>query len=85
MAGKFVSPFLVDPDKIPPLVLTAEDFVPAADNEKEAMVEKHKSVSYWRDAARRFRANTVSMVALAIFIICLFFAFCIGCVIRAAN
>ncbi|MBQ9664684.1 MAG: ABC transporter permease [Oscillospiraceae bacterium] len=39
------------------------------------MVEKHKSVSYWKDAWRRFRANTVSMVALGIFIVCLFFAF----------
>ena len=39
------------------------------------MVEKHKSVSYWRDAWRRFRANTVSMVALGIFALCLLFAF----------
>ena len=39
------------------------------------MVEKHKSVSYWRDAWRRFRSNTVSMVALFIFILCLVFAF----------
>ena len=75
MDAKFakISPFQVDPDKIPPL--TAEDFAPAADKEKEAMVEKHKSVSYWRDAWRRFRANTVSMVALGIFILCLLFAF----------
>ena len=75
MDAKFakISPFQVDPDKIPPL--TDEDFVPAAENEKEAMVETHKSVSYWRDAWRRFRANTVSMVALGIFVLCLFFAF----------
>ena len=75
MDAKFakISPFQVDPDKIPPL--TDEDFAPAAENEKEAMVEKHKSVSYWRDAWRRFRANTVSMVALGIFILCLLFAF----------
>ena len=75
MDGKFakLSPFQVDPDKIPPL--KAEDFTPAADEEKAAMVEKHKSVSYWRDAWRRFRANTVSMVALAVFTLCLLFAF----------
>ncbi len=75
MDAKFakISPFQVDPDKIPPL--TADDFAPAGDKEKEAMVEKHKSVSYWRDAWRRFRANTVSMVALGIFILCLLFAF----------
>ena len=39
------------------------------------MVQMHKSVSYWRDAWRRFKANTVSMVALAVFILCLLFAF----------
>ena len=77
MDGLFakLSPFQVDPDRIPPLDLSAEDFAPAEDSEKEAMVEMHKSVSYWRDAWRRFRANTVSMVALAIFIVCLLFAF----------
>ena len=68
-----ISPFHVDPDKIPPL--TEEDFAPAGENEKAAMVELHKSVSYWRDAWRRFKANTVSMVALAIFVLCLLFAF----------
>ena len=75
MDGKFakLSPFQVDSDKIPPL--SAEDFAPAAEEEKAAMVEKHKSVSYWRDAWRRFRANTVSMVALAVFTLCLLFAF----------
>jgi ABC-type dipeptide/oligopeptide/nickel transport system permease subunit len=39
------------------------------------MVEVRKSVSYWRDAARRFKKNTVSMVALGVFIIVLLFAF----------
>ena len=39
------------------------------------MVEIRKSVSYWRDAARRFKRNTVSMVALVVFLIILFFAF----------
>ncbi len=77
MDGLFakLSPFQVDPDRIPALDLRAEDFAPAEEKEKEAMVEMHKSVSYWRDAWRRFRANTVSMVALAIFILCLLFAF----------
>ncbi|MBR5768857.1 MAG: ABC transporter permease, partial [Clostridia bacterium] len=78
MNGRFskFSPFHVDPEKIEKTFsLTAEDFVPANDEEKAAMEEKHKSVSYWRDAWRRFRSNTVSMVALVIFIICLLFAF----------
>ena len=78
MNGKFakISPFQVDPDRIPDtLSFDPDDFAAASDSEKENMVEKHKSVSYWRDAWRRFRANTVSMVALAIFILVLLFAF----------
>ncbi|MBQ3706001.1 MAG: ABC transporter permease [Clostridia bacterium] len=39
------------------------------------MVEEHKSVSYWKDAWRRFRANRVSMVSLFVFILLLLFAF----------
>ncbi len=75
MDGKFarISPFQVDPDKIP--ALTAEDFAPAGESEKASMVQMHKSISYWRDAWRRFKANTVSMVALAVFLLCLLFAF----------
>ncbi len=71
-----LSPFQVDPDKIEETFgLTADDFQAATDTEKESVVYKHKSVSYWRDAARRFKANTVSMVALFVFILCLLFAF----------
>ncbi len=78
MSGKFakISPFQVDPEKIEEIFsLTAADFEPANEDEKAAMEEKRKSVSYWRDAWRRFRANTVSMVALSVFILCLLFAF----------
>ena len=71
-----LSPFQVDPDKIQHTFgLSADDFLPASEQEKESIVYKHKSVSYWRDAARRFKANTVSMVALFVFILCLLFAF----------
>ena len=71
-----ISPFQVDPSAIEEaLALTAEDFAPASEGEKENMIEKRKSVSYWRDAARRFKANTVSMVALFVFLACLIFAF----------
>ena len=55
--------------------LNPEDFKLATKNEKESMVEKHKSISYWKDAWRRFRGNSVSMAALFIFIILLLFAF----------
>ena len=39
------------------------------------MVQMHKSVSYWRDAWRRFRRNRVSMGALGVFILILLFSF----------
>jgi len=70
-----LSPFQVDPEKIESLNLTAADFEAASDDEKESVVYRHKSISYWRDAARRFKANKVSMVALMVFILCLLFAF----------
>ena len=71
-----ISPFVVDPEPIEQAFLPQEgDFERASAEEKESVVEKHKSVSYWRDAWRRFRANTVSMVALFVFILILLFAF----------
>ena len=71
-----ISPFVVDPEPIEQAFLPQEgDFESASAEEKESVVEKHKSVSYWRDAWRRFRANTVSMVALFVFILILLFAF----------
>lgn len=51
------------------------DFFAASAEEKESMVEMHKSVSYWKDAGRRFRQNHVSMVALAVVLLITFFAF----------
>ena len=75
-AFKEFSPFQVNPDKVwADYDLSSADFAPATESEKESMVEVRKSVSYWRDAARRFKKNTVSMVALAIFIVTLIFAF----------
>ena len=78
MTEKFakISPFMVDPEPIEKAFqLQDSDFERATPDEKESIVEKHKSISYWRDAGRRFRANTVSMVALFIFIVILLFAF----------
>ena len=75
-AFKKLSPFQVDPDKVwADYGINPSDFEPATESEKESMVEVRKSVSYWRDAARRFKKNTVSMVALAVFIVVLLFAF----------
>ncbi len=75
-AYKKFSPFQVDPDKVwADYNLNTSDFAPATSEEKKNLIEVRKSVSYWRDAARRFKKNTVSMVALVIFLIMLFFAF----------
>ena len=54
---------------------SSADFESATAQEKESMVEKHKSVSYWKDAVRRFKNNTVSMVALAVVLLLTIFAF----------
>nr|MCR5468091.1 hypothetical protein [Lachnospiraceae bacterium] len=55
-----LSPFRVDADElIEKFGLSDEDFAPANDSEKESMVEMHKSVSFWADAWRRFKANHV--------------------------
>jgi len=51
------------------------DFASATADEKESMIEKHKSISYWKDAARRFRKNHVSMVALGVVVLITLFAF----------
>lgn len=55
--------------------LNDDDFQSASSEEKESMVVLRKSVSYWKDAARRFKKNRVSMVALVIFVLILLFAF----------
>lgn len=71
-----LSPFRVDSQKIMDTFgITDGDFDKATEEEKEAMVEIHRGVSYLRDAIRRFRSNWVSMTALIVFILCLLFAF----------
>ena len=68
--------FQADPEPVLKMQnLTDADFVKAEDDEKEKMVQMHKSVSYWQDAWRRFRKNHVSMGSLFIFILILLFSF----------
>ena len=50
-------------------------FEPASSEEKEIFIQDRKSVSYWKDAWRRLRKNTVAMVALGIIILLTIFAF----------
>ncbi len=73
---KKLSVFQLDPERIPDLSeLTAEDFLPADSREKASLTETRKSVSYWKDAARRFRANKVSVAALLLFLLLFLFSF----------
>jgi len=68
--------FQLNADKIPGLdAMTADDFSAASNEEKAAMVETRQSVSYWKDAARRFRANKVSMAALFLFLLIFLFSY----------
>lgn len=50
-----------------------DDFNLAAEDEKQNMVHMHRSVSYWKDAARRFKANKVSVAALFVFLLFIIF------------
>ena len=55
--------------------LPADAFDPATSEEKENFIQDRRSVSYWKDAWRRLRKNTVAMVALVIIILLAIFAF----------
>lgn len=55
--------------------LTAESFSEANQAEKEGFIPDRPPTSYWKDAWRRFRRNLVAMVALAILVVIVLFAF----------
>ena len=55
--------------------LTTADFEPASQSVKEDFIQERASVSYWKDAWRRLKQNTVAMVALAVVIFLFLFAF----------
>lgn len=50
-------------------------FEAATEKEKESFIQDRENVSYWKDAWRRLRKNTVAMVALVIIIFLVLFAF----------
>ena len=56
-------------------ILEHADFDSASTDEKAAMVNDRKSISYWRDALRRFCSNPISMASLAIFLVIVIFSF----------
>lgn len=53
----------------------ASDFESASQEEKEDFIQDRQSVSYWKDAWRRLKRNTVAMVALGVIIFLVLFAF----------
>lgn len=55
--------------------LPADAFLPADAGEKENFIQDRKSVSYWADAWRRLKKNSVAMVALVIIFLLALFAF----------
>lgn len=57
------------------LELTAEDFAPATDAQKQGNSSNRESTSYWQDAWRRLRQNKVAMVALVVVFLYILFAF----------
>ena len=55
--------------------LTPADFAPASKEERDNSITDRKSVSYWADAWRRLKKNTVAMVALCVLVVIFLFAF----------
>ena len=55
--------------------LTPEDFEPASQQERDDFIQDRQSVSYWKDAWRRLKKNTVAMIALGVIIFLFLFAF----------
>ncbi|WP_411677609.1 ABC transporter permease [Caproicibacter sp.] len=57
------------------LHLNAEDFLPAADEEKQQLIIMRESTTFWKDAWRRLTHNKVAMAAFVVIIIAILFAF----------
>lgn len=55
--------------------LTASDFLPADESEKQELVIMRESVTFWKDGLRNLSRNGVAMVSLVIIIFTMLFAF----------
>ena len=55
--------------------LTADDIITATDEEKQQLFTMRESVTYWKDAFRRFRKNKIAMVSLIVILLIIAFAF----------
>lgn len=56
-------------------LLTPDAFQAAGKSEKEGFIPDRMPTSYWKDAWRRMRKNVVAMVALAVLLVIVLFAF----------
>lgn len=57
------------------LQLSAEDFLPANESEKQEMIIMRESVTYWKDAFGRFKKNRLAMASLIVIIAVFIFSF----------
>lgn len=55
--------------------ITPEMMIPASKEEREQLIQMRESVTYWKDAMRRFLSNKVAMFSLILVIIVALFAF----------
>ena len=55
--------------------LNADDIITATDEEKQQLFTMRESVTYWKDAFRRFRKNKIAMVSLIVILLIVAFAF----------
>lgn len=55
--------------------LKVDDFLPASEQEKESLIVMRPSISFWKDAMRRLRANKIAMVCLCVILLVAIFSF----------
>lgn len=55
--------------------LSADDFIPATQDEKQSLVINRKSINFWADGLRRLRKNKIAMVSLAVILLIVIFAY----------
>ena len=55
--------------------LTPEMMQPATKEEREQLIMMRESITYWKDAMRRLKANKVAMISLAVILLIVVFAF----------
>lgn len=60
---------------LPSFQLNVDDFLPATKEEQQSLVVMRPSVSFWKDAMRRFKKNKIAMTCLCVICVILVLAF----------